>query len=745
MKFSRRLDRWVLATIVLSTMMFFIASGKVALGFVAIGLITLGYLSHTRRADSATNTKGSGLVLLLNALTLGVLGYAVVRVSGDRELLVESVGDLLAWALVIRVFDPRPGRRRGLLLLMSVFGALAAVLTSNAMFVGLLLIVYTPVAVWTIMLHQFAKGHETVVERLPRTPGLVVPVEAIRRLRSLSWKIAPVAVMVAGIVYVLMPRGVGADMLGEWDSQAAGATTGFTDRVMLQRSGQLVSSDEPVMDVVVTDTRGANIGSADRAVLLRGAVLEAYDPEAHAWVRSENWPHMGTRGSSLTPNEVSDVRDGSRLTTYRVTMRNKDTDYLFAPWRPVYVAIDRDMSLDIGARDLVLRAEDREGRMTYTVEAAPEWSPTRAGNHALRRLDIPESLMERAREILDAADLERDPELALTEQDGRIARAVEAYFQRNGTYDTTMVLAPTGSDPIEHFVLERMRGHCEQFASAMAAMLRGLGVSARVVTGFRAHEFNDIAGHYTVRQRDAHAWVEVRTGDGVWQTFDPSPSQDAMLGLGADRGVFGRVRQLYEAVEHLWVVYVVSFDEQMKRSLFERLGVDVEEMTRQARRGDTRMWRPNALGPRLLRAVGAGLIVFAGVAGLLYLTQVGWRLLAGRLRLPAWRFALVPKRRGRTVAAVEGAFGRAMAALERAGLERPSWRGALLHADEVESASPALAAPLRSLSRLHYAVRFGGRMISDAERVEAEAASREVERLAREHARAQRRGRRADG
>lgn len=747
MTFASRLDRWVLATTLLSTLMFFLASGKGALAPVAMGLIALGYLASARKPSGSEAASGRGFVLLLNALTLGVLGYAVLRVSGDRELLVESVGDLLAWALVIRVYDPRANRRRGLLLLMSVFGALAAVLTSNALIIGVLMLAYTPVATWTIMLHQFAKGHEQVYASTARAPALAVSREAIRRLRSLAIRLAPVAVVISFVVYILMPRGIGADMLGEWDAKADGAATGFTDRVMLQRSGQLASSDEPVMDVVVTDSRGANLGSSDRAVLLRGAVLERYDSEAHAWVRADSWSRVQTRGSALTDTEVSRVRDDTPLTTYRVTMRNKDTEYLFAPYRPVSASLDRDTTLEIGVSDLVLRAERREGRMTYSVLVAPEWVPHRAGDAVLPSIEIPERVVARAREILADAEVERDPGAEITENDARAARVLESYFQRNGVYDTAMTASPVGVDPIEHFVFERMNGHCEQFASAMAGMLRGLGISARVVTGYRAHEFNDIAGHYTVRQRDAHAWVEVRTGEGIWQTFDPSPAQADALGIAGDGGIFRRARQAYEAIEHLWVVYVVSFDEQMKRAFFERFGVDLREVGRNARRADTRMWRPGEIGPRLLRAAGAGLIAFAATAGVLYGAAAALRLLGSRFRLPTLGKAFARRRAKKTRAtiAMERRFAKAMDALARAGLERPASRGALAHAGVVGDVNPTLGETVRSLTAMHYAARFGGRAMNEAEIGRADELVRQVEEAARAHWREARRNGRSGG
>ena len=56
-------------------------------------------------------------------------------------------------------------------------------------------------------------------------------------------------------------------------------------------------------------------------------------------------------------------------------------------------------------------------------------------------------------------------------------------------------------------------------------MLRTRGIAARVVNGFLPGEYNDAAAAYTVRQSDAHSWVEVYFPESqTWVTFDPTPA-----------------------------------------------------------------------------------------------------------------------------------------------------------------------------------------------------------------------------
>ncbi|MBK9998603.1 MAG: transglutaminase family protein [Nitrospira sp.] len=61
-------------------------------------------------------------------------------------------------------------------------------------------------------------------------------------------------------------------------------------------------------------------------------------------------------------------------------------------------------------------------------------------------------------------------------------------------------------------------------------MLRATGIPARLVTGFLATEWNEFGGYYTVRQRDAHAWVEVYFPRSGWITMDPTPPAPENIG-----------------------------------------------------------------------------------------------------------------------------------------------------------------------------------------------------------------------
>jgi transglutaminase-like putative cysteine protease len=74
---------------------------------------------------------------------------------------------------------------------------------------------------------------------------------------------------------------------------------------------------------------------------------------------------------------------------------------------------------------------------------------------------------------------------------------------------------------LETFLRGR-RGFCEQYASAMAAMVRVLGVPARVAVGFTPGGRQD-DGSFSVSTNDAHAWPEVWFSGAGWVRFEPTP------------------------------------------------------------------------------------------------------------------------------------------------------------------------------------------------------------------------------
>lgn len=83
--------------------------------------------------------------------------------------------------------------------------------------------------------------------------------------------------------------------------------------------------------------------------------------------------------------------------------------------------------------------------------------------------------------------------------------------------------SPGDQEPIQRFLEDTRKGHCEYFASAMVLIARAAGIPARFVAGYSVVEEHPWGGYYMGRQCDAHAWVEAWTPELGWFTYDPTP------------------------------------------------------------------------------------------------------------------------------------------------------------------------------------------------------------------------------
>ncbi|MGH7761708.1 MAG: transglutaminaseTgpA domain-containing protein [Candidatus Dormibacteraceae bacterium] len=132
------------------------------------------------------------------------------------------------------------------------------------------------------------------------------------------------------------------------------------------------------------------------------------------------------------------------------------------------------------------------------------------------------ALSQRARDLAAAAvagrtGAEFDEVMALTD-----------YLQANFRYSQQLGHVPAGRDPVDWFLFDVKIGYCEQFATAETLMLRSLGIPARLATGYSTGSYDPVLDQSVVRERDAHAWVEVWFPNHGWVPVDPSPGFSAL-------------------------------------------------------------------------------------------------------------------------------------------------------------------------------------------------------------------------
>lgn len=75
---------------------------------------------------------------------------------------------------------------------------------------------------------------------------------------------------------------------------------------------------------------------------------------------------------------------------------------------------------------------------------------------------------------------------------------------------------------MDYFWFDSRKGFCEHYASAVTVVLRAADIPARVIVGYQGGEWNPLAKYLTIKQYDAHAWVEYWQKDFGWKQLDPT-------------------------------------------------------------------------------------------------------------------------------------------------------------------------------------------------------------------------------
>ncbi len=286
------------------------------------------------------------------------------------------------------------------------------------------------------------------------------------------------------------------------------------------------------------------------------------------------------------------------------------------------------------------------------------------------------------------------------------ARRIERHLLFDYAY-TLEFIGRGGERPIEYFLLEARRGHCEYFASAMVLLLRSQGIPARLVTGFLGAEFAPWERAWVVRQSNAHAWVEGYIPETGWQMFDPTPP--AGRPMNEDASLLGSMREAWEFVVFRWDRYVISFDFYDQVGIFFRLRSLWDQFTRELFR--------STRGPRATAAPADSPEVPAAAAAA-----------AAGARPPFWRDPRVGWVAGALLVAIAGAIfllrrreewnaTRAYLALRAtlagSGLGLPPWLGPLALADFARRRLPEAAPATGRLVASYLRESFAGERLAD--------------------------------
>lgn len=286
--------------------------------------------------------------------------------------------------------------------------------------------------------------------------------------------------------------------------------------------------------------------------------MESLAERREAWERDERLtsyqraismqvPHPLRPGQKVRTS-LSDqlfFEEGIDLVGLRMIIQPLDSTVFFAPW-PFVCRNDSSLFLRVNGN----RIDEVRGRrqvvdtMVFTTAFSRgrqlEIVPCQERLEPEPLLQIPDAGLDALKKMAARWDAESD--LPKRDLVGR-ARYMEQRFLHSEQfrYQLGGTTRRYGMDPLEDFIDNNSAGHCEYFAGALALMLRSVGIGARVIVGFRTEVLRPASQPTTVRQSDAHSWVDVylppealaerrdKPGGewwtyGGWLRLDPTPA-----------------------------------------------------------------------------------------------------------------------------------------------------------------------------------------------------------------------------
>lgn len=634
---------------------------------------------------------------------------------GNAEVAVLS--HLILFLSAVKLLQRKADRDWFFLYLISFFTVLlAAGLTAAPLFLGML-IIYLACALSTVVAFEIQKARRKVTATQTR---LLVPPDntlfrklpmrlwrrkylETRRLPLVSLGLLFLILVLALPFFLIAPRTASSAL--RRGGRGVSGLIGFSDNVLLGQIGELKASEEIFMHVRIDNLGGARLSD----LRWRGVALDDFNGKG--WKRSITAGRVQRRDSESGFFKLGTTEDINRLTAQTFIIEPVDTPVIFAAPRAVAVVAElRTINVDSeGAIQAGFHTDRRLVYKAFSDMAQPDVNGLRADQmqypaESARYLQRPDNLDPRigtlTREVIQKSG-------AKTWYDA--ARAVESHLRDNFGY--TLEMKAGGPDPLADFLFNVKQGHCEYFATAMAVMLRTQGIATRVVNGFLPGEYNQAAGAFTVRQSDAHSWVEVYFPQAnSWVTFDPTPSAGR---TSRERtGLTGALSKYSEALELMWFQYVVGYDKEEQRSLVTSLRRSLFDFQRsslnrleQARGAMPRFWWS------ILIAVGSLIGLFA--FGLLTrrVQRLGWRT-----GLRVWRPAVDEQTTHIDF------YNRLLKALEKQGVTRAA------HQTPLEFALVCGSVDAAAITNVYNRVRFGNEPLTAIDQSEIEDALHRLEK-----------------
>ncbi len=483
----------------------------------------------------------------------------------SRSFVIAAL-HLILFVQLMKMYQPRRDRDYFYLIVLSFLEVLAASsLTIDLSFLFLFLI-FAFLCICSLILFEFKKASQAAASHSVEKVGEKEKIQGDGEVCELTDRQAVQAVPFIwslGVIILVLGSALGAVLFFSLPRYGAGyfhgriqlsqTLSGFSDHIRLGGIGSIQLDSSVVMRIRISENL-----TPLRDAKWRGIALDYFD--GRGWSKSTQTRKIALRGNgdyALPQNSGH-----GPWVLYQVLMEPSNSGYLFALEHVQRLKVNTAPLIWDPADDSLSAPPHPFRRLAYQAESlchdayASQPLSVLTDDDRRRYLQLP-SLDSRvaalAKEISSSAMGERT-----------LAEKTEKFLRDNYRYslEEAPILNP---QPLESFLFETRKGHCEYFATAMVVLLRNLEVPSRIVNGFRGGDYNGIAGDLVVRARMAHSWVEVFTPGSGWSSFDPTPP--AIEGPQQSR-FFKTLNNCLDALDLFWGEWILGYDSLVQISLF---------------------------------------------------------------------------------------------------------------------------------------------------------------------------------
>jgi len=538
--------------------------------------------------------------------SIGLMAFAVsiaevVRgeFAEDLEARLVSGAHLLVYLTWIFLFQKKQEKHYWWLCALAVLQVAIGSVLTRAGWYGFLLFTFFFAAIWTLSVfslysaqRKFAnlkrlKGafaqpatppvmRQSLVAFAAPAPRMLAPAEsqsAIQIDAHESWVTsrfslgtvftAMSSILIGAVFFALIPRvWIGkAPFSDDREVEHGRALTGFTPEVKLGDFGQILESTDRVMEVRLfldeeeLDVQRYAVDNGYEEPLFRGRALGRY--------RAGRW----SPGNMRTNQFRMPSRPRTKSFRQAIRLEPIGTEFIFAmhPVTACQVRTARGASYMNPISSVIRRQVGRgpKSASVYFAYSPADWN----SDDMSRQIWSPASRDLVTGHYSDTPGEGFERLVALSRRvarghstDAEIAAALETHLRDSGQYSYSLdaSINDPAIDPIEDFLFNRKQGHCEYFASALALMLRAVGIPSRLISGFKGGVMNSLTGVFEVQQRHAHAWVEAYI-DGQWKVLDATPADrsDSVRSMAPTLKSWQEIRRY---IADLWTNQIMDVD-----------------------------------------------------------------------------------------------------------------------------------------------------------------------------------------